>query len=252
MHHNETCKMNAKQCAAAEAVKHICDGMTVGLGTGSTAAYAIRLLGQRIHQGLSVQAVASSLRSEYLAREAGIPIIPFSEVKCIDVYDDGADEVDRNLNLLKGGGGALLREKILAFHAKEFIVIADSSKMVESLGKFSLPVEIIPFACELTVKQLRGVGSSTSLRMQNSKPYITDNGNFIIDCDFIRIEDVAQLHDAINDIPGVVENGLFLSDMVAKVLFGHNNGEVETKLSPKLQHQSEIEHNHLLISGRGF
>ena len=157
-------------------------------------------------------------------------------MKCIDVYIDGADEVDRNLNLLKGGGGALLREKILAFHAKEFIVIADSSKMVESLGKFLLPVEIIPFARELTVNQLRSIGSSTSVRMQNSKPYITDNGNFIIDCDFTRIEDVAQLHDAINDIPGVVENGLFLSCMVAKVLIGHNNGEVETKLSPKLRH----------------
>jgi ribose 5-phosphate isomerase A len=218
--------MNAKQLAAEHAVKLIDEGMIVGIGTGSTSAFAIKAISNRINEGLSIKAVASSLKSEGLAKETGITLIPFSEVKQIDLYIDGADEVDRDLNLIKGGGGALLREKILAFHSKEFIVIVDSSKLVDHLGKFLLPVEVIPFAMELTVRQIQQLGCTTIIREHNNKPYITDNGNIIIDCDFKKIEQVDQLHDAINAIPGVAENGLFPKTMIAKIFVGYENGEV--------------------------
>jgi ribose 5-phosphate isomerase A len=219
--------MNAKQIAAEDAAKLIQDGMTVGIGTGSTSAFAIEAISKRIKEGLSIKAVASSTRSEKLAKGAGITLIPFSEVEDIDLYIDGADEVDRNLNLIKGGGGALLREKILAFNSKEFIVIVDNSKLVPHLGKFLLPVEVTPFAIELTVRQLRKLGCTTTIRQEADKRYITDNGNIIVDCDFKKIEQVAQLQDSINAIPGVVENGLFSKTIVSKVIVGFENGEVQ-------------------------
>src|SRR5688572_14156344 len=219
--------MNAKQLAAEHAVKLIQNGMTVGIGTGSTSAFAIEVIGNRIKEGLSIKAVASSLRSEELAKDAGITLIPFSEVEHIDIYIDGADEVDRDLNLIKGGGGALLREKILAFHSKEFIVIVDNSKLVRHLGKFLLPVEVTPFAMELTVRQLQKRGCTTTIRQKNGERYITDNGNFIVDCDFKKIEEVLQLHNSINAIPGVVENGLFPKTIVSKIIVGLERGEVQ-------------------------
>ena len=219
--------MNAKQLAAEHAVKLIQDGMTVGIGTGSTSAFAIEAISNRIKEGLSIKAVASSPRSEELAKSAGITLIPFSEVKQIDVYIDGADEVDGEMNLIKGGGGALLREKILAFHSKEFIVIVDGSKLVPHLGKFLLPVEVVPFAMELTVRQLQKLAYTTTIRQGNGKTYTTDNGNIIVDCDFKKIEQVEQLHHSINAIPGVVENGLFPKAMVSKIFVGNENGEVQ-------------------------
>jgi ribose 5-phosphate isomerase A len=219
--------MKGKQLAAEYAVQFVKDGMTVGLGTGSTSAFAIEAIGHKVKQGLFIKAVASSLRSEELAKTSGITLIPFSELGTIDIYIDGADEVDRNLNLIKGGGAALLREKILAFNSKEFAVIIDSSKLVEHLGKFLLPVEITPFAMELTLKQLQRAGCTTSIRMENKQPYVTDNGNLIVDCDFKKIENVEELHHFINNIPGVVENGLFLKDIVSKVIVGYENGEVK-------------------------
>jgi len=220
--------MNAKQIAAQHAVQYVESGMTVGLGTGSTSAFAIEAIGKKVHQGLSIKAVASSLRSEELARNAGITLIPFAEVETIDIYIDGADEVDKDLNLVKGGGGALLREKILAFNSKQFIVIVDSSKLVNHLGQFLLPVEIIPFAMELTIRQIQNLGGIITMRMDKDQPYITDNGNMIIDCDFKEIERVDQLHHALNAIPGVVENGLFPKSMVSKVIVGFDNGEVKS------------------------
>lgn len=219
--------MNGKQLAAEYAVQFVKNGMTVGLGTGSTSAFAIDAIGKKVQQGLSLKAVASSVRSEEQAKKVGISLVPFSEVESIDIYIDGADEVDKDLNLIKGGGAALLREKILAFNSKEFVVIVDSSKLVEHLGKFLLPVEIIPFAMELTLKQLQKAGCTTSTRTENNKPYITDNGNLIIDCDFKKIENVERLHQFINSIPGVVENGLFLKDIVSRVIVGYDNGEVK-------------------------
>lgn len=219
--------MNSKQLAAEAAIENIKNGMTIGLGTGSTSAYAIEAIGKKVQQGLSVKAVASSVRSEEMAKSLDIKLISFSEVENIDIYIDGADEVDKDLHLIKGGGGALLREKVLAFNSKEFLVIVDGSKLVEHLGKFLLPVEIIPFAMELTLKQLQKLGCTTAVRMDGNKPYITDNSNLIIDCNFKKIEQVEQLHDAINAIPGVVENGLFTNSMVSKIIVGYENGDVK-------------------------
>jgi ribose 5-phosphate isomerase A len=219
--------MNAKQVAAEHAAKLIKDGMTVGIGTGSTVAFAIDAISKRIKEGLSIKAVASSTRSEELAKGAGITLIPFSEVERIDLYIDGADEVDRDLNLIKGGGGALLREKILAFNSKEFVVIVDSSKLVHHLGKFLLPVEVVPFAMELTMRQLQKSGCTTTIRQKADKRYFTDNGNIIVDCDFKKIDQVNQLHDSINAIPGVVENGLFSKTIVSKIIVGYESGEVQ-------------------------
>ncbi|MBO9682289.1 MAG: ribose-5-phosphate isomerase RpiA [Flavisolibacter sp.] len=219
--------MNAKQIAADYAVESVKDGMTVGIGTGSTSAFAIEALGRKVQQGLFIKAVASSIRSEEAATNVGIKLIPFSEVETIDIYIDGADEVDKDLHLIKGGGGALLREKILAFNSKEFLVIVDSSKLVEHLGKFLLPVEIIPFAMELTLKQLQKLGCTTKVRQDGKEPYITDNSNLIIDCDFKRIEQVDQIHQSINAIPGVVENGLFTKNIVSKIIVGYESGEVK-------------------------
>lgn len=218
--------MNPKQLAAEHAVQFVKDGMTVGLGTGSTSAFAIEAIGKKVQQGCSLKAVASSLRSEELAQKAGISLIPFSEVESIDIYIDGADEVDKDLNLIKGGGAALLREKILAFNSKAFVVIVDNSKLVEHLGRFLLPVEIVPFAMELTLKQVQKTGCTTTVRMDNDKPYITDNGNLLIDCDFKKIEKVEHLHNFLNNIPGVVENGLFLNNIINKLIVGYASGEV--------------------------
>ena len=219
--------MNAKQRAAERAVQLVEKGMTVGLGTGSTSAFAIEAIGKRIKQGLAVKAIASSIQSEHLAKKAGITVIPLSEVTTIDIYIDGADEVDKDLNLIKGGGGALLREKILAYNSNQFIVIVDEFKLVKHLGKFLLPIEVTPFAAELTTKQLHKLGCTTIVRHKDGKPYITDNNNFIIDCDFKKIEQVEKLQQLINAIPGVMENGLFLNNMVNKVIVGYDNGEVK-------------------------
>jgi len=219
--------MNSKQLAAETAVNHIQNGMTVGLGTGSTSAFAIEAIGKKVKEGLSIKAVASSVRSEEMAKELGITIIPFAEVETIDIYIDGADEVDKDLNLIKGGGGALLREKVLSFNSKEFIVIVDGSKLVEHLGKFLLPVEIIPFASELTIRKIQKLGCNTTVRKNGEEVYITDNSNIIIDCNFTKIEKVNELNQALHAIPGVVENGLFPASMVAKVIVGYENGEVK-------------------------
>ena len=219
--------MIAKQHAAEHAVQSVTDGMTVGLGTGSTSAFAIKAIGRKIQQGLNVKAVASSIQSEKLAKDAGITVVPFSEINIINIYIDGADEVDNHLNLIKGGGGALLREKILAFNSEQFVVIVDEFKLVKQLGKFPLPVEVTSFAVELTIRQLQKLGCAPTVRQQEGKSYITDNKNFIIDCDFQKIDQVEKLHELLNAIPGVVENGLFLNNMVSKVIVGYQSGEIK-------------------------
>jgi len=219
--------MNAKQIAAEHAVRYIQNGMTIGIGTGSTSVFAIEEIGKRVQEGLSIKAVASSTRSEELAKNAGIKLVAFSEIKTIDLYIDGADEVDAELNLIKGGGGALLREKIIAFNSKEFIVIVDSTKLVQQLGKFHLPVEVVPFAVELTIQQLQKLGCTTAIRRTNGNLFVTDNGNFIIDCDFKQIAKPEELQYVINAIPGVVEHGLFPNPMVNRVVVGYENGKIQ-------------------------
>ncbi len=210
--------MNLKKSAAERAVEFVEDGMILGLGTGSTAYWAIKKIGERIKEGLRVKAVASSLESENLAKESGIEIISFSEIESIDITIDGADEIDAEYNLIKGGGGALLREKILAFNSKKFFVVVDESKLVNKLGKFPLPVEIVPFATNLTLKHLEKTGCTVQLRRKDSADYITDNKNLIADCQFNKIVNPALLNEQLYAIPGIVETGLFLKTMVFSVV----------------------------------
>ena len=202
--------MNEKQLVGEKAVEFIKDGMVVGLGTGSTVYYTIMKLGQLVKEGLSIQGIPTSIQTEELAKKLGIPLASFKEIEQIDVAIDGADEVDSNLDLIKGGGGALLREKIIAKAAKKFIVVATPSKMVEKLGAFPLPVEVVPFGAEWTAKHLQELRGEPTLRQINGKPYQTDNGNYIFDCVFPNITQIHELDESLNKIPGVIENGLFI------------------------------------------
>ncbi|MFV0521380.1 MAG: ribose-5-phosphate isomerase RpiA [Mangrovibacterium sp.] len=203
--------MNHKQLVGEAACEYIKDGMTVGLGTGSTAYYTIMKVGEMVRNGLNIKAVPTSESTEKLAREQNIPLIDIAEVMRIDVGIDGADEFDKNKQLIKGGGGALLREKIVASLCETYVVIADCSKKSEFLGSFALPVEVTPFAKEVTQRQLSELGCDCALRRINEVLFITDNGNYIIDCKFKKIEDPTALSTLLNTIPGVVENGLFVN-----------------------------------------
>ncbi|MEK3757694.1 MULTISPECIES: ribose-5-phosphate isomerase RpiA [unclassified Paenibacillus] len=218
--------MNVKQLAAEKAVEYVQDGMKVGLGTGSTAYWAIRKLGERVSEGLQITAVATSQASEDQARELGIPLVAFSDVDSLDLTIDGADELDGALQLIKGGGGALLREKIVAMGSARMIVVADESKAVTTLGKFPLPVEIVPFAWEWTVAALAKLGCKTELRRSGEDLYKTDNGNYIADCRFEAIESATVLALALQRIPGVVEHGLFIG-IADLAIIGKSDGTIE-------------------------
>jgi ribose 5-phosphate isomerase A len=161
--------LNSKRIAAESAVELIKDGMVVGLGTGSTIYFAIQQIGKKVKEGLKIQAIATSLQTESLALEQSIPMTSFAQVDSIDLTIDGADEVDTHFNLIKGGGGALLREKIVAAASKEFIVVVDESKLVTHLGKFLLPVEVVPFGMEWTMQKLQQLGCYPTIRMANNK-----------------------------------------------------------------------------------
>lgn len=208
--------MNEKKAVGEKAADFVKEGMVVGLGTGSTVYYTILKLGKLVEQGLSIKGVPTSKQTEKLAIEAGIPLVSLNQIDQIDVAIDGADEVNRNLDLIKGGGGALLREKMIAKAAKTFIVVADPHKMVPILGTFPLPVEVVPFGFEMTKKYIRNLGCSPQLRQINGVPYQTDNGNYIFDCSFAEIRHPQELERNLNLIPGVVENGIFvgMADMV--------------------------------------
>lgn len=218
--------MDAKKIAAERAVDYILDGMTVGLGTGSTAYWAIEKIGEKVQEGLDIKAIATSERSEEQAKKLGIKMISFSEIDKIDITIDGADEVDKSLNLIKGGGGALLREKIVAAASRQLIIVVDESKLVDCLGAFPLPVEIVRFGYEATVRNLQGLGCKAVLRKNGNGAYITDNGNYIVDCHFNSIDNPSELNYRINMIPGVVDNGLFIN-MAGRVIVGYNNGEIK-------------------------
>lgn len=216
--------MNAKQLAAEKAVDFLDDGMTIGLGTGSTAYWAIEKIGEKVvKNGWKIKAVATSIRSEEQALTLGIPIVNFSSIHTIDVTIDGADEVDGCLQLIKGGGGALLREKIVATNSRQMIVVADESKFVKTLGKFPLPVEVIHFGWERTFEKLQSLGCLAKRRMNGTEPYLTDNGNFIVDCSFEEIKNAPELHASVNAITGVVDNGLFIK-IATKLILGFNDG----------------------------
>ncbi|WP_373232212.1 ribose-5-phosphate isomerase RpiA [Cohnella sp.] len=215
--------MKAKQAAADKAVEFIKDGMVVGLGSGSTSYWAIRKLADRVQEGLEIRAVASSKSSEELAIQWGIPIVTFAEISVIDITIDGADEVDPDFNLIKGGGGALLREKILAASSHKFIVIIDESKLVNTLGEYPLPVEIVPFAAELTLKKLEALQCKPVIRKKDEKVFFTDNGNLIIDCKFKEIANPKEQSEILSSIPGVVDHGLFIQ-MTDTVIVGNDDG----------------------------
>lgn len=214
----------AKKAAGEKATEWVKSGMTLGLGTGSTAYWTILKLGEMVRQGLNIRAVATSQQSEDLARKLSIPIVSFSDINCIDLDIDGADEVDGNLCLIKGGGGALLREKIVAVNSSKMIVVADAGKLVPALGHFPLPVEIVPFGSELTLRALKKLNGAPVLRMKGTMPYKTDNGNLIADCHFGQIQDPVKLSQQINSIPGVAENGLFIN-MADILVIGNDQGE---------------------------
>tara|TARA_B110000014_G_C19943803_1_gene488341 strand:+ start:187 stop:864 length:678 start_codon:yes stop_codon:yes gene_type:complete len=201
--------ISEKQRAAEAAVEYVKDGMIVGLGTGSTTEYAVKKLGERVRDGLAIRGIPTSDVTKVQAEEEGIPLIDFSETMYIDLTIDGADEIDVNLNMIKGGGAALLREKIVASASKEEIIIVSHEKFVKQLGSFPLPVEVIPFGWQVIFNQLETLGGSPDLRLKQGQPLRTDQGNYIIDCRFRQIIDAAHLEQRLNMIPGVVENGLF-------------------------------------------
>ncbi|HWB93811.1 MAG TPA: ribose-5-phosphate isomerase RpiA [Puia sp.] len=216
--------INGKKIAAGKAIEYIRSGMTLGLGTGSTAYWAIRGIGDMVKNGLSVRAIATSIQSEELARELNIPLLPFSEIDHLDITIDGADEVDPQFNLIKGGGGALLREKIVASATRLYIIIVDESKLVGQLGRFPLPVEVAPFGWELTQRRLAELGCTLRRRMAGDQPFLTDNQHYILDCSFGAIPDPAGLHRRVSDITGVMEDGFFI-DMASIVIAGSPNGD---------------------------
>jgi ribose 5-phosphate isomerase A len=215
--------MDRKKLAAEKAADYIEDGMILGLGTGSTVYWTIKKLGEQVKNGLNIKGVPTSKKTETLAIELGIPLLNLSEVNEVDLTIDGADEVNPNLDLIKGGGGALLREKMVASISRRFIVVVDDSKYVTTLGKFPLPVEVVPFGWEITSKKIGIFGCNPILRMDNHAPFITDNGNYILDCHFETIREAGELDRKLNMTPGVVENGLFVN-MAEMVVVGGENG----------------------------
>jgi ribose 5-phosphate isomerase A len=217
----------AKKAAGEKAAALVQPGMLVGLGTGSTAYWAIEKLGEMVKEGLNIRAVATSLASEKQAKELGIPITSFSEIQQLDIDIDGADEVSHDLQIIKGGGGALLREKIVAMASRKKVIVADERKYVKTLGKFPLPIEIIPFGWELVFRAVQSLQGGPTLRTKDDKPYITDNGNYILDCAFGAIENPEQLHHHLKAITGVVETGLFIN-MKPTVIIAYENGDVKT------------------------
>jgi ribose 5-phosphate isomerase A len=226
----------AKFVAAKRATEFVEDGMKLGLGTGSTAAWMVRCLAERIREeGLKVVGVPTSTRTAELAASLGVPIASLDDVKWLDLTIDGADEFDPHLALIKGGGAALLQEKIVATASDQMIVIADAAKEVAQLGAFPLPVEVIPFGwqttkalIEETLVSLDVLHRDCTLRMNGDRPLVTDEANFIIDLHLKRIGNPRQLALVLNQIPGVVENGLFI-DICDVVVIGHGDGRVTVR-----------------------
>ncbi|MFC4023960.1 ribose-5-phosphate isomerase RpiA [Oceanobacillus longus] len=208
-----------KKIVGEEAAAFVKDGMKVGLGSGSTVYWMIRKLGELVENGLKIEGIPSSTQTENWAHEFGVPLTDFSKVNKLDITIDGADEVDENLHMIKGGGAALFREKIIAQAAKELIIIVDASKMVTNLGKYPLPVEILPFAWERTANEISKLGCVPKLRKKDAEILISDNGNYILDCPFNVITDPTNLNEEIKRIVGVVETGLFIG-MATRIIVG--------------------------------
>ncbi len=220
-----------KEAAARASLQFVKDGQVVGLGTGSTAAYFIKLLGERVKNGLRIRGIPTSVRSRELALSLGIPLTTLDECQEIAVTVDGADEVDPQLRLIKGGGGALLREKIVASATTQLVIVADATKQVPRLGRFPLPVEVIKFAETLVARRIAALGADVKLRTGgDGKPYLTDENNHILDCAFGQIRDADALARELSEMPGVVEHGLFIG-MASMALLAKGSDIIELRRS---------------------
>ncbi len=214
--------MNSKFSAAQKALDYVKDNTILGLGTGSTTEIFIQLLAERVNTFKKLIFTSTSNRTTSFASHLGLKITPFDEIENVDLTIDGADEVDNNLNGIKGGGGALLFEKIIAKNSKECIWIVDSNKLVESLGKFPLPIEVVPFAFKSLMRNFEEKKLNPKLRLSNGKPFITDSHNFIIDCSIGRIDNSLELELELKLITGVVEVGLF-NNIADRVIVGYQD-----------------------------
>ncbi|MGE0150914.1 MAG: ribose-5-phosphate isomerase RpiA [Parvibaculaceae bacterium] len=224
-----------KKAAALAAIAHVSSGMKLGLGTGSTAAHFVDALGEKVRQGWDILCVPTSEATRRQAEGLGIRLTTLDETPVLDLTVDGADELDGRLRLIKGGGGALLREKIVASSSRRMIVIADAGKKVAVLGKFPLPVEVVPFGLRATAIKIdqafawtRNEGPVT-LRVRNGKPFVTDNGNLVLDCALGRIENPEKLAAALSSIPGVVGHGLFIDMASIAIIAGAAGVETLTR-----------------------
>jgi ribose 5-phosphate isomerase A len=220
-----------KRAAAERAVEFVEDGMVLGLGTGSTAGFVVEQLAARIARGLAIVAIPTSEHTACVARELGIPLTTFAEHRRIDLAIDGADEVQRStLDLIKGHGGALLREKIVAAASARFIVVVDQEKLVDRLGEhMPLPVEVAQFGWQATAAALAKLGTDPELRMADSRPYVTDGGNFILDCRLGPIDDPERTERLIKMTVGVVENGLFIGRSSAVIVATDSGVDIMTR-----------------------
>ncbi|MGC4038844.1 MAG: ribose-5-phosphate isomerase RpiA [Chitinophagaceae bacterium] len=216
-----------KRVAGEYALRFVQPGWVIGIGTGTTVYYFIQALAKKVKEGLQIQSVVTSQQTAKLAGELGITITDLNEVDRIAITIDGADEADKNLQLIKGGGGALLQEKMVAAASDKLVIIADEHKFVNQLGRFPLPVEVIPYGWQQTLRHIRQLYPiEIVLREKSNKPFITDHGHYILDCHFGEIQDAVGLNVQLNTIPGVVENGLFIN-MANEVILGKADGSVQ-------------------------
>lgn len=215
--------MDQKRVAGEKSTEYIKDGMILGLGTGSTAYYMIKKVGELIKNGMKIKAVATSKSTESLARELKIPLLSIDEVDRIDLAIDGVDEIDNEFNAIKGGGGALFREKIVASLANEVIWIMDESKLVDGIGEFPLPVEILPYGYKHVIKELQDYSLNPKIRMKEEEIFVTDNGNYIVDLHIGKPMNINDVYNKVNKITGVLEIGLFIN-MCDRIIIGTSSG----------------------------
>lgn len=212
-----------KKQVGEKAAEYVKDGMSIGLGSGTTVYWTIKKLAELVKQGMNIKGIPSSRKTERWANEFGVPLTDFSEVQHLDLAIDGADEVDPQFNLIKGGGGSLLREKLVDASTNLLIIVVDDSKIVSELGKRPLPVEVVPFGWEVTAQRISILGCVPELRIRDNEFFVSDNGNYILDCKFDSIPNPESLHYQLKQLLGVVETGLFIG-MTHKVIVGEENG----------------------------
>lgn len=215
--------MEQKRIAGQKATEYIKDGMILGLGTGSTAYYMIKKVGELVQNGMNLKAVATSISTENLAKELYIPLVQIDEVDKIDLCIDGVDEIDKHFNAIKGGGGALFREKIVANLANEVIWIMDDSKLVDSIGSFPLPIEVLPYGYTQVIRKLKEYSFNPVIRMKDGNVFITDNGNYIVDLHIGKPMEINDVYNKINRLTGVLEIGLFIN-MCKRIIVGTDSG----------------------------